>query len=91
MYSWAVEMTEPRTPGETELAVRYSRHLGPRYESAGLRIQFHYNQVPGLHFKVDVRDEYRPAIERGLWDGLRHRFPDFPTTGSIWAQYPKIE
>jgi hypothetical protein len=77
-------MSEPRTPGETEISISYSRHLGPRYERAGLRIQFHYNQIPGLHFKVHVRDEYRPAVERGISDGLKRRFPDFPTTASVW-------
>jgi hypothetical protein len=77
-------MSDPSTPGETELAVSYSRHLGPRYERAGLRIQFHYNQIPGIHFKVNVSDEYRPAIERGISDGLKRRFPDFPGTASVW-------
>ena len=72
------------TPGEIDVTARFSRHLGPRYEGAGLRIQFHYNQVPGIHFRVPVPDEYRGAIERGLADAMARRFPDFPDTGSIW-------
>ena len=72
------------TPGEVELSCLYKSHLGPRYEGAGLRIQFHYNQPPGIHFKVTPREEYAEPILKGLEDGLRLRFPDFPSTGSIW-------
>jgi len=53
-------------------------------ESAGLRVQFHYNQKPGVHFKVEPPEEYRAAILRGIDDGMAARFPDFPKTGSIW-------
>lgn len=51
---------------------------------AGLRLQFHYNQVPGVHFKVAVADEFREAIRKGIKDGMSLRFPDFPETGSFW-------
>ena len=61
---------EPIAPGELELYLYYSIHLGPRFEAAGLRIQFHYNQAPGIHFKVDVADEYRGAILKGIEDGM---------------------
>ena len=71
-------------PGEIELSCFFKRHLGPRYEGAGLRIQFHYNQPPGIHFKVSPPDEYAEAILKGLKDGLSLRFPDFPSNGSIW-------
>src|ERR1044072_6574582 len=74
----------PRTPGEIELYSYFSQHFGPRYEPAGLRIQCHYNQTPGLHFKVPVSEEYRSEILRGIQEALTLRFPDFPTTGSIW-------
>jgi hypothetical protein len=77
-------MHQPTTPGETEVAVTYARHLGPRYEAAGVTLQFHYNQPPGIHFKVDCRAEYRPAILKGIEDGMASRFPNFPSTGSIW-------
>lgn len=71
-------------PGEVEVYGRYSKHLGPRFEGAGLGIQFHYNQIPGVHFKVEPREEYRGAILRGIEDGIAARFPDFPRSGSIW-------
>ncbi len=62
----------------------FSMHLGPRFEAAGLRIQFHYNQPPGIHFKAEAPAEYRDSILRGLRDGLASRFPDFPAAGSVW-------
>ena len=76
--------TEPTTPGEIEVTVSYSRHLGPRYEAAGLTLHFHYNQTPGIHFKVDSI-EYRNAILKGIEEGMASRFPEFPSTGSIWV------
>lgn len=51
---------------------------------AGLGLQFHHNQTPGIHFKTPVREEYREAIVKGIKDGMSIRFPDFPETGSIW-------
>ena len=75
---------EPIAPGELELYSHYSIHLGPRFEAAGLRIQFHYNQTPGIDFKVPVPEEYRDAILKGIEDGMALRFPNFPPTGSIW-------
>jgi hypothetical protein len=71
-------------PGEIELCSNYSVHLGPRFEAAGLRIQFHYNQTPGIHFKVEPPQEYKDAILKGIQDGMALRFPDFPKTGSVW-------
>ncbi|HEY1684065.1 MAG TPA: hypothetical protein VGG19_04835 [Tepidisphaeraceae bacterium] len=62
----------------------FSKHLGPRVIGAGISIQFHYNQVPGVHFKVEVPAEYRDAILKGLADGMASRFPEFPASGSIW-------
>ena len=59
-------------------------HLGPRFEAAGLKVQFHYNQTPGIHFKVESPVEYRDSILRGLRDGLALGFPKFPSTGSVW-------
>jgi hypothetical protein len=78
-------MKTPSTPGEVDVTVRYSKHLGPRYEAAGLRIQYHYNQVPGVSFRVAVNDEYRASIERGISDAMTRRFPDFPSNGSVWV------
>jgi hypothetical protein len=73
------------SPGEIELYSSFSQHLGPRYEAAGLRVQFAYNQTPGIHFRVPVSEPYRTAITRGIQEGLASRFPDFPATGSIWV------
>jgi hypothetical protein len=72
-------------PGEVELQGRFRRHLGPRITAAGLRIQFHRNQVPGIHFKVEPESEYRPDIERGLRDGMEARFPGVIGSWSIWV------
>jgi hypothetical protein len=60
--------------------------------AAGLRLQFRHNQIPGLHFKATISEEYREAITKGIKDGISARFPDFPETGSIWitevTEYP---
>jgi hypothetical protein len=47
-------------------------------------VQFHYNQVPGIHFKVEPPAEYADAILKGLQHGLDHNFPQFPATASVW-------
>jgi hypothetical protein len=65
-------------PGEVELITHFSRHLGPRFEAAGVRVQFHYNQIPGIHFKTEPSEEYREAIVRGLSEGMALHFPEFP-------------
>jgi hypothetical protein len=72
-------------PGEVEHVVSFNQHLGPRFQSAGLRVQFHYNQVPGIHFKVEPPVEYADAILRGLQHGLDRYSPSFPSTGGIWV------
>jgi len=53
-------------------------------EAAGLRVQFHYNQKPGVQFKAQPREEYRAAILLGIQEGMTARFPNFPKSGSIW-------
>lgn len=73
-----------KSPGEVELISHFRRHLGPRFESAGLRVQFHYNQVPGIHFKAEPSEEYRVVILQGLKDGMALHFPNFPESGSVW-------
>ena len=47
-------------------------------------MQFPYNEAPGIHYKVAVRDEYRTAILQGLNDGMTVRFTDFAASASIW-------
>ncbi len=70
---------------EGELYSYFKIHLGPRFEAAGLRIQFHYNQPPGIHFKVMPSEGFRAPILKGLQEGLMSRFPEFPSNGSIWV------
>ncbi|MFZ1141455.1 MAG: hypothetical protein WAN76_19910 [Candidatus Sulfotelmatobacter sp.] len=77
-------MSEPIAPGEVEVYAHFSKHLGPRFVGAGVRLQFHYNQIPGIHLKVSVREEYRAAILKGITDAMSIRFPNFPETGSVW-------
>jgi len=85
-------MSNATAPGEVEVYGQFSKHLGPRFMGAGLRLQFHYNQPPGIHFRVAVGDEYRDAILKGIRDGMSLRFPDFAQTGSVWiteiAEHP---
>ncbi len=70
-------------PGEVEHYAFFSAHLGPRFQSAGLRVQFYYNQTPGIHFITEPPKEYVDAITKGLADGLARYFPNFPETGSV--------
>lgn len=72
-------------PGEVEHYAFFSQHLGPRFQSAGLRVQFHYNQTPGIHFIVQPPEEYVEAIKKGLSHGLTRYFPNFPEAGSVWV------
>jgi hypothetical protein len=76
---------KPDLPSGYEVGSFFRRHLGPRIEAAGLRVQFHFNQKPGIHFKVQPREEYRNAILKGIEEGMAARFPTFPSTGSIWV------
>ena len=72
-------------PSGVEHHAYYRAHLGPRFEAAGLRVQFHGNQTPGIHFKVSPREEYREFIVMGLQDGLALRFPDYLKSDSLWV------
>jgi hypothetical protein len=74
----------PVSPGELEVSGTFRLHLGPRFQGAGLTVQFHYNQIPGIDFKANVREEYRAAILKGLNEGMTLRFPNFPEKGSVW-------
>jgi hypothetical protein len=73
-----------RNPGEVEIFAQFNIYLGPRFEAAGLRVQFHYNQTPGIHFKVDPPEEYRGRSLKGIEEGMVARFPNFPSSGRIW-------
>ena len=72
------------SPGQMELKASFHQHLGPRFEFAGLAVQFHHNQEPGIHFRVPVPEAYREAILRGLEEGMARRFPEFLATGSLF-------
>src|SRR5215212_1847333 len=78
-------MMNRKVPGELEVYGYFSQHLGPRFESAGLRIQFHYNQQSGIRFKVQPKVDCADSILQGLRDGLALRFPEFPQNASIWV------
>jgi len=73
-------------PGEVEHYAFFSAHLGPRFQSAGLRVQFHCNQEPGIHFIVQPPKDYAEAIMKGLRHGLTRYFPNFLDSGSLWVK-----
>jgi hypothetical protein len=77
-------MSNPIAPRHLEVYGHFRQNLGPRHMAAGLRLQFHYDQIPGTHFKAAVSEEYREAITKGIKDAMSVRFPDFPETGSVW-------
>ena len=68
-----------------EILVGYNAHKGPRCEGAGIKLQIHGNQVPGILFKVEPSEPaYRRAIERGLKESAHLLGHNFLKTGSIW-------
>ena len=83
-FSFSLHRWLGRSPGEVEIFAQFNIHLGTRFKAAGLRVQFHYNQTPGIHFKVDPPEEYRGAILKGIEDGMVARLPNFSSSGSIW-------
>jgi hypothetical protein len=69
-----------------EIFTSFSVHSGPRYQFAGLRIEIHGNQAPGIYFKVEPSEEgYRRGIEKGLRESANLLGPNFLKTGSIWV------
>lgn len=72
-------------PGDLEVYSQFSQHLGPRFEAPGLSVQFHWIQLPGLHFKVRSEPDYEAAIQQGITEAMAAHFPDFPKKGSIWV------
>ena len=75
---------QPNHPGEVELYASFMKHFGPTFRHAGLRVQFHYNQEPGIHFRAEPPLEFAEAILRGVQHGLDRYFPEFPANGSVW-------
>lgn len=78
-------MSDATTPGEVKVFASFSKHLGPRFIAAGVELQFHYNQLPGVHLRVEISKEFREAIISGIKAGMADRFPNFPDTGTIWV------
>jgi hypothetical protein len=69
-----------------EILSGYNLHMGPRREGAGLKIQLHFNQPPGIHFKVEPSESgYRRGIEKGLKEGAELMEPNFLKTAAIWV------
>jgi len=78
-------MSNPIALRHLEVYGYFRKNLGPRSQSAGLRMQFSDNRTtPNVHFKVAVSEEYKGAIVKGIKDGMSLRFPDFLETGSVW-------
>lgn len=73
-----------RVPLQTEHLAWFSQHLGGRFRTAGLRIQFHDHQEAGIHWKAACPGEYRAAILQGLHDGMTDVFPHYLASGSVW-------
>jgi hypothetical protein len=77
-------MSDPVWPGEITVQAHFRKHLGPRFMSAGVTIQFHTSKTPGVHFKTTVDEEYKESIVKGIRDGVSIRFPGLLETRCIW-------
>lgn len=66
---------EPRNhPGEVEIGLRYSRHLGPRYVSGSVVLQFSLASSFSFASRVTWPDaNYDGAVREGVEDALRQR------------------
>lgn len=71
-------------PLQIEHLAWFSQHLGGRFRTAGLRIQFHDNQEAGILWKVACPEEYRAAIVQGLRDGMNDAFPQYLASRGVW-------
>jgi len=58
--------------GQIKIGFRYSEHLGPRYEAAGVSLVLvaddNYEFVSNAHWP---KEDLGAAVERGVRDGLR--------------------
>lgn len=73
-----------RVPLQTEHLAWFSQHLGGRFRTAGLRIQFHDNQQAGIHWQVACPEEYQAAILQGLHEGMNDAFPHYLASSGVW-------
>ena len=79
-----------RIPNEVEVRGYFSQHLGPRYQAAGVSLQFHSNQGSGIVCKASSsQPSYVRAIIKGIEDGLIARYGSAPIPRAIWIT--KIE
>ena len=66
---------EPKNhPGEVEVAFRYSRHLGPRYVSGSVVLNF--SRAAFFSFASEATwpsEDYDAAVREGVEDALRQR------------------
>lgn len=67
---WLMAMEKFR--GEIEIGFRYSEHLGPRFDAAGvsLRLTTH-DRYEFTSTAQWPEEDYSVAVERGVRDGLR--------------------
>ncbi|UQV43905.1 hypothetical protein KIV45_18595 [Janthinobacterium lividum] len=73
-----------KVPLQIEHLAWFSQHLGGRFRTAGLRIQFHDNQEAGIHWKVACPEEYQAAILQGLHEGMNDAFPQYLASSGVW-------
>ena len=71
-------MMSDGSPGELEVYGYFSAHLGPRSVAAGLRIQFLYNQSPGIHFRGSLRKSIETPLSKVFWMDWLCDFPSYP-------------
>ena len=58
--------------GQIQLGFRYSEHLGPRYQSAGISIRFITHDTYNFEFLASWPEHnFSKAVEQGVLDGLR--------------------
>ncbi len=58
--------------GQIQIEFRFSEHLGPRFESAGVLIRLSTDEKYEFASVAKWSEEdYSPAVERGIRDGLK--------------------
>ena len=72
-------------PTDIEVHGHFSRHLGPRFQTAGVSLQLHSNQGSGIVCKVaNAEPAYVDAIVKGVEDGLLARYGSVSIPRAIW-------
>lgn len=73
-----------KVPLQIEHLAWFSQHLGGRFRTAGLRIQFHDNQEAGIRWRVACPEEYQAAILQGLHEAMSGAFPQYLASSGLW-------